>query len=213
MSSKHDHLHTIDIQHRLDGFVWQALNFAAAAHETQKRKSTDEWYIVHPYAVYEILSEYTDDNEVLAAAVLHDTVEDTDITLEDLAQQFGDNVALYVWGVTKDDSIVDWRERNQAYLDRLEHQAPEQSVMISLADKLANMADQIAEYDAHGVDMWQMFHAGPEDQLWWFGSVLRVAQKRLPGHPLVAQLDELLGIYNQRVVQPSIASDSIPDAV
>ena len=213
MSSKHDHLHTIDIQHRLDGFVWRALNTAATAHETQKRKSTDEWYIVHPYAVYDLLARYTDDREVLAAAVLHDTVEDTELTLEDVEREFGANVALYVWGVTKDDSIEDWHERNSAYLDRLYDEAPDESVMISLADKLANMADQIREFEAIGEKMWEMFHAGPEDQLWWFSSVLEVGRARLPGHPLVEELTDLLEGYVARVIVPSVGSDSYTDAV
>jgi (p)ppGpp synthase/HD superfamily hydrolase len=213
MSSKHDHLHTIDIQHRLDGFVWQALNTAATAHETQKRKSTNEWYIVHPYAVYAILAPYTDDNEVLAAAVLHDTVEDTEMTLEDVEREFGANVALYVWGVTKDDTIEDWHDRNSAYLDRLYEHAPDESVMISLADKLANMRDQINEYENQGSSMWKLFHAGPEDQLWWFSSVLEVGRARLPGHPLVEQLADLLDEYVAKVIVPSMASDSLPDAV
>ena len=79
----------------------KAIAFASRKHEGQKRKGTDIPYIVHPLEALSIASTLTNDENVLAAAVLHDVVEDTDMTLEALKEKFGSDVATLVDGVTK----------------------------------------------------------------------------------------------------------------
>lgn len=84
------------------GDTRRALVIAAAAHEGQVRKYTNEAYITHPMAVAEMLLEYgIEDPEMHAAALLHDVVEDTEMTLEDVKAKFGGMVSILVRGLTK----------------------------------------------------------------------------------------------------------------
>ena len=80
--------------------IQQAIKVATKAHEGQLRK-TGEPYIIHPLAVMKILQEWNMDEDSIVAGVLHDTVEDTELTLKDVEEQFGKDVAFLVNGVTK----------------------------------------------------------------------------------------------------------------
>lgn len=84
----------------MDERVERAVKIATEAHEGQKRKSGDP-YIVHPLAVMQILQDWGMDEDTVIAGVLHDTVEDTELTLEDIKKEFGETVAFLVDGVTK----------------------------------------------------------------------------------------------------------------
>ena len=90
----------------------RAFRFASRSHEGQQRRSGEE-FILHPYAVARICAELQLDDETIAAALLHDVVEDTGVTLEELAAEFGDEVAQLVDGVTKL-TRVHFQSREQA---------------------------------------------------------------------------------------------------
>ncbi len=201
---KHDHLHTLDIQTKYPEPLWRAMNRAAGAHEDQKRKNIDQWYISHPFRVMEYTMQATDDTDVHIAAILHDTVEDTDMTIDDIIAEYGETIAFYVWGVTKQDDIPTWRERNEAYLDRLENKGHDNSIIIALADKIANIEDLIRDYAELGEDMWARFNAGPAEQLWWYESVLAVAMRRLPDCPLIPVLEQRIAMFKERVITPGL---------
>ncbi|MEZ5180788.1 MAG: bifunctional (p)ppGpp synthetase/guanosine-3',5'-bis(diphosphate) 3'-pyrophosphohydrolase [Acidimicrobiales bacterium] len=122
--------------------IAQAHELAAAAHEGQSRKS-GEPYIHHPLAVARIVADLGLDEETVAAALLHDSVEDTGVTLDELAERFGDDVAQIVDGVTKLDRVqFDSKAAQQAASMRkmLVAMAKDLRVlMIKLADRLHNM--------------------------------------------------------------------------
>jgi len=122
--------------------IRRAYEVAAVAHEGQKRRTGDP-YIVHPIAVAQILATYGLDTATLAAALLHDVVEDTDISLEDLERDFGGEVALLVDGVTKLDRIkFSSREEQQAATIRKMAVAMARDIrvlLIKLADRTHNM--------------------------------------------------------------------------
>lgn len=119
-----------------------AYEVAAAQHAGQKRATGDP-YIVHPLAVTEILADYGMDEATLAAALMHDTVEDTDLTLEHITDQFGDEVALLIDGVTKLDKIkFSSREHAQAGTIRKMAVAMAKDIrvlVIKLADRMHNI--------------------------------------------------------------------------
>jgi len=123
-----------------------ALEFARAHHEGQTRKYTFEPYIEHPIAVAEMVGNHLNDVETICAAILHDVVEDTDVTIEEVNRLFGAEVAEYVWYLTKPPAFVGNRaKRKQIDCDRLQ-QAPALVRFIKVMDIWHNSLS-IKEYD------------------------------------------------------------------
>jgi len=131
---------------RMD-IIEKALKFATDAHEGQTRKYTGDPYIVHPIAVSKIVESVTDDKEVIASALLHDTVEDTDVSLEQIEQEFGPRVALLVENLT-DVSTLDQGNRKTRKRIDLEHiaKAIPEAKTVKLADLIHN-SGSITKYD------------------------------------------------------------------
>jgi (p)ppGpp synthase/HD superfamily hydrolase len=129
-----------------------AIRAAALLHKDQVRKgSVPIPYISHLMAVVLILSDYTDDEDTIIAAFLHDTLEDTDYTESELREDFGGTVRDYVVALTEPQDnktkSYTWKERQKAYAKFLK-KAPEASLMIAAADKIHNMRAIVEEY--HG---------------------------------------------------------------
>lgn len=169
-----------------------AIRTATWAHRQQQRKGTELPYIVHPFAVMTIASKVTSDEDVLIACLFHDSIEDVpDVYSKDaMRDEFGERVVQIVEGVTKDDSLRDWRERSEAYLRHLEKAMPE-SVMVSAADKIHNLQSILFDYELYGEELWERFNAGKESQLWWYEAVAGVVEQRLPDSPLAVELQRL----------------------
>lgn len=131
--------------------IEQAIKAAALLHQDQLRKGTVPLpYISHLMAVMLILRDYTDDEDTLVAALLHDTLEDTDYTREELETDFGSTVAKYVSTLTepKHDQHGDrlpWLETKKRYAAQLRN-GPEPAVMIAAADKAHNFRTFVEEY-------------------------------------------------------------------
>jgi len=124
--------------------VRKAADFAKTAHESidQRRKYTNEPYIVHPRAVAEIVSSITDDESTIAAAWLHDVVEDTPITIEQITDEFGADIARLVADLTKPSTKNDGDRRQRKEIDR-QHtaRADPRAKTIKLADLIDNLSD------------------------------------------------------------------------
>lgn len=116
----------------------EAIMYATRMHKKTVRKGTDMPYIVHPLEVMHILELMHADKQLMAAGVLHDTVEDTKATIEDIEKRFGKDVAELVAAHTEKDKSKPWKERKTEALDHL-YDAPERVKMLVLADKLANI--------------------------------------------------------------------------
>ena len=140
----------------------RAIVFAVRAHAGTERRGKGFPYIVHPMEAVEIVATMTRDQELLAAAVLHDTVEDTDVTIEQIRAEFGDRVAALVAsesdtmqeGVSEEDS---WHARKQDAIDRLSV-ASREVKMVALGDKLSNMRAIARDYAEQGDKLWSHFH-------------------------------------------------------
>jgi (p)ppGpp synthase/HD superfamily hydrolase len=122
--------------------IMRAYEFGADAHEGQKRK-TGEPYISHPVAVAQSLAEMHLDSEAIMAAILHDTVEDTEATIKDVEESFGEEVALLVDGVSKLDQIQ-FRSRAEAQAESFRKMMLAmiediRVILVKLADRLHNM--------------------------------------------------------------------------
>ena len=127
--------------------VEKAIKIATKAHEGQKRKSGDD-YIVHPLAVMKILEDWKMDEDTVIAGVLHDTVEDTNLTLDEIKNEFGESVAFLVDGVTKLGKVREGMKDIDTYLPQTKDNllrllvatgADIRVLIIKLADRLHNL--------------------------------------------------------------------------
>ena len=160
----------------------RAIIFAVKAHAGTERRGKGYPYIVHPMEAVEIVSTMTKDQELLAAAALHDTVEDTDVTVEQIREEFGDRVAELVADETVEipdqvgnDVIAGsdrpseeetWHARKQAAIDHLA-KASHDAKIVALGDKLSNMRAIARDYAIQGDALWNIFHAkDPKDHEW-----------------------------------------------
>ncbi len=162
--------------------IEKATEFAAKAHEGQFRKGTKRPYIVHPVEVGDIVSTMTEDEEVIAAAILHDTLEDCkDVTEEALREEFGDRVASLVLHESEDKS-KGWKERKSATIEYLKTASRDLQI-IGLADKLSNMRDIDREYPAYGETFWNRFRMKDKAQIGWYYSEIAKSLENLKGLP------------------------------
>jgi guanosine-3',5'-bis(diphosphate) 3'-pyrophosphohydrolase len=128
----------------------RAISFAAEKHRNQRRKDEEASpYINHPIALAALLVTVggIEDVVVLQAAILHDTVEDTDTSFAELAEHFGDEVASIVREVT-DDKNLDKAQRKQMQIDHAPH-ASRAAALVKLADKICNLRDVVDAPPAH----------------------------------------------------------------
>jgi (p)ppGpp synthase/HD superfamily hydrolase len=169
------------------------LEFASRAHKSQLRKNPAETpYISHPFAVAFILSKAGFREPVLIAGVLHDVLEDTAVTAEELDQIFGNEVLQLVLGVTENKKLS-WAERKRSYGEHLAHQSAEVAA-ISAADLLANRQSILLEL-RKGNNPWKNFSQAPQqyvkDLMEFDRERIAVIASLLPDHPLVDALEEL----------------------
>lgn len=149
----------------------QAICFATERHGGQVRKGSDTPYIVHPLEVMMILQKMNADTDLLIAGLFHDLIEDTDTTVEEIREKFGDDVAALVAGHSEDKSRT-WQERKQTEIDET-MAADHRMKKLVLADKLANMRSIKKDYDAIGGKLWERFKAGREKQAWYYGQMVK----------------------------------------
>lgn len=149
----------------------RAIIFAVRAHAGTERRGKGFPYIVHPLEAVEIVATMTSDQELLAAAALHDTVEDTLVSVGDLRREFGDRIAMLVEeesdkfteGVSEEAS---WHSRKQAAIDRLA-KASRDAKIVALGDKLSNMRAIARDYEVKGDELWKIFHAKERSDHEW----------------------------------------------
>jgi myo-inositol-1(or 4)-monophosphatase len=163
----------------------KAIVFAVKAHAGTERRGKGFPYIVHPLEAVEIVATMTTDQELLAAAALHDTVEDTSVTLDDIRREFGDRVAklveeesdVFMEGVSEADS---WHERKQAAIDRLSR-ASLDAKMVALGDKLSNARIIYRDFVQKGDKLWSIFHVKDVKEHEWHYRGLASSLKELEG--------------------------------
>ena len=150
----------------------QALEFAIKAHEGQFRKGTQIPYILHPMEAAAIVGTMTSAEEVIAAAALHDVVEDTDTTVEDVVAMFGERIGNLVASESenkREDMPAEstWKIRKQETLAHL-MTAPAEVKLITLGDKLSNIRAIYRDYQAIGDALWQRFNQKDKKEHYWY---------------------------------------------
>ena len=182
-------------------FLDRAIEFAVKAHANTERRGKGFPYIVHPLEAMEIVASMTPDQELLAAAALHDTIEDTSVTLDDLRREFGDRVAAIVEAESDKflEGIPDeasWHQRKQAAIDRIAA-APFESKIVAMGDKLSNMRAIWRDYQEQGDELWKIFHAKDKKDHEWHYRGLAASLSELSDtfayKEFVALIDDVFG--------------------
>jgi (p)ppGpp synthase/HD superfamily hydrolase len=166
--------------------VEKALQAASIAHQNQYRKNTDIPYITHPVAVGMMLMKEGYNAEMIAAGILHDTVEDTEVTLNDIERDFGPIIARIVEGCSEPNKSLPWKERKEHTIEFL-RTAPEEIRVVACADKLHNIRSIIQDYEQLGDAVWERFNAGKEHQAWYYTNIVR-SLGHISSFPLLVEL-------------------------
>jgi (p)ppGpp synthase/HD superfamily hydrolase len=151
--------------------VEKALQIASKNHEGQYRKNTDVPYITHPVAVGMMLLKSGYSEEIVAAGILHDTVEDTPLTLDEIKWEFGPKMAELVEGSSEPDKSLPWKVRKEHTIEFLQT-APEDIRAVVCADKLHNIRSIMRDYEKVGDEVWSRFNAGKEQQKWYYTNIV-----------------------------------------
>lgn len=155
----------------------KAIVFAASAHEGMTRKGSDTPFILHPLEAAAIAATISVREEVLAAAVLHDVVEDTPCTLEEIEHHFGHEVAGLVSQETENKrselpAEATWQLRKEETIRHLRTSASYEAKIITLADKLSNLRSMYRDYQKVGNALWSRFHQqDPTRHCWYYYQV------------------------------------------
>lgn len=169
----------------------KAIRRAATAHDGQFRKASKLPYISHPFAVGMILAQHGCTEAVIAAGILHDTVEDTDVTLEQIEAEFGSEVAALVAGASEPDKSLSWEERKTQTIDYLKTATlPVRQVVC--ADKLHNASSILADLRAEGEQVWDRFNRGKQEQHWYYTNIV-ASLKENGSFAMVDELEQVVG--------------------
>ena len=162
--------------------VSEAIAFAVKAHDGMRRKKSDAPYILHPMEAAVIVGTMTDDQKLIAAAALHDVVEDANITIEEIEARFGTRVRELVESETEDKRAdlppeSTWRIRKEESLEVLKNTDDIAVLMVWLGDKLANMRAIYRDFKAEGNAMWQRFNQkDASEQAWYYRSIVTLTK-------------------------------------
>ncbi|MCA9365811.1 HD domain-containing protein [Candidatus Kaiserbacteria bacterium] len=182
--------------------IEQAIRAASVLHRDQLRKGSMPYpYITHLMAVSMILMDYTEDEDTIVAALLHDTIEDTDYTEDELREDFGGEVADIVMSLSEPKHIGDkklgWKEMKKAYAKQLK-KAPEKALMISAADKSHNFRTIVEEYYDDHPRFFKDFGGSLEDRVEVYQDISNVINSRL-NNKIVQEFNHVFEEYKNFV--------------
>ena len=158
----------------------EAVKFALNAHSGMQRKTENTPYILHPLEAAVIVAAMTDDEEVLAAAVLHDTVEDTSTTAGDIKRLFGERVARLVASETEDKRpdlppAETWRIRKEESLEALKNSGDPAVKILWMGDKLSNIRSLYKSWIHKGDLIWNDFNQkDPAEHAWYYRQICSI---------------------------------------
>jgi (p)ppGpp synthase/HD superfamily hydrolase len=161
-----------------DEMFLEAFEFAYKAHLGARRKGTDIPYIVHPMDVASTLMKNGAGAELIAAGLLHDVVEDADISLDEIEERFGPRVRELVKGASEPEELRDIQDKQASWRSRKQHTvefiagAEVEMKMLSCADKLSNIRDMTNDLVREGEAFWDRFNAPKEEQAWYYRGLL-----------------------------------------
>jgi myo-inositol-1(or 4)-monophosphatase len=163
--------------------VSEAIVFSTEAHDGMRRRKSDIPYILHPMEVGVIIATMTDDQEIIAAGILHDVVEDAGVQIEQIGEKFGERVMELVSAETenKRDELPaeqTWRIRKEESIEKLRRTDDISVHMLWIGDKLSNIRAIYRDFQVQGVDVWKKFHQSDvKVQAWYYRSILKYTER------------------------------------
>ena len=169
--------------------------FAIKAHKGQIRKNEqDKPMIMHPISVGMLLEEFGYDDNVIAAGYLHDVVEDTKYTIEDIKQEFGDDIASLVMGASEPDKSLSWEERKKHTIEQTKT-LPLRNKLLICADKINNLEDIMLKFIKFNNRDFSAFKRGEEQQKWYYSNVYEsIIYGEDSNLPIFKRLKEVLDV-------------------
>lgn len=181
--------------------ITEAIRFAAEAHAGQNRKGTNTPYIWHPLSVGRLLQDAGCSTETIVAGILHDVLEDTSITVSEVRERFGNEVAEILQAASVSDTTMPWEVRRRRIIEGLKT-APVDAKIVSAADKLDNLRDTAVDLAGLGERVWNRFNRGRHKQEWYYRNVLlslTADSGQAADHPLVHALElEIDRVFGER---------------
>lgn len=179
----------------ITGNLMRAITYATNKHDGQRRKVDETPYIAHPYRVAMLLKAHNCSESVVIAALLHDVVEDTDGTFNEINNLFGRTVEELVKYVTEQDNQKKWEDRKVDSIEKIK-KAPLDAKLITVADKIDNLQSMLDGEMIHGDSMWRAFDRGKKDQQWYYNQMYQSVTTSSDSvddlHPLVMLFKKLL---------------------
>ena len=177
----------------------KAIVFAVQAHSGMVRKGTKSPYILHPLEAAAIVASMTDDEEVIAAAVLHDVLEDTPTTVYQLIEEFGQRVTSLVDAVSENKreditATETWKLRKQETIVELKNEKFLAVKMIALGDKLSNVRAISRDYQDIGDKLWDRFNQKDKSEHGWYYRSIADATKELSNYPAWKEYAQLVSL-------------------
>lgn len=167
--------------------VARALEFAINVHKNQRRKAGGASYILHPIGVAIIVAKVIPNDYVIAGALLHDTVEDTETTLEEIEKNFGGTTAKIVGDLTEPDKSLPWRVRKEQAIVHIK-EMDEWSLLVKTADKIHNLRSLHSTYLKEGKKVMKRFNAPLKDQIEMNRKLYRELKNKWSENPLLPDL-------------------------
>jgi (p)ppGpp synthase/HD superfamily hydrolase len=182
-----------DITIHVVGRCQDALQYAAELHAHQCMKGGSIPYMAHILGVTSITLLYGGDEESAVVALLHDSLEDTPATKEDLAERFGPRIADLVESLSDTDvqPKPPWKERKEEHLKKLPS-ADDTALFVYAADKLQNARAILKDYRVRREELWSRFNGGKEGTLWYYRECLKIFRQRNVNPELVAEVERTL---------------------
>lgn len=175
--------------------VERALSFTIRAHDGQYRKhDKDTPYVFHPMVVSLILKTADFDEKVIAAGLLHDVVEDTRYSIDDISKLFGGEIASLVMTATEPDKSLPWKERKKQQIKVIKD-LPVANKAIVCADKIANLEDLRIQLRKNGYIDFSVFRADRNEQEWFFRSVYNALSENNNDERISILLERYLNVF------------------
>lgn len=172
--------------------ILQALSFATQKHLNQKRRDKITPLIEHPMSVALLVSTYTQDEDVIIAALLHDTIEDAHVTFSEITDKFGSRVANIVKDCTEEDRSLPWADRKQAVLDKIPNISKE-AVLVKSADIVHNLSELLQKVEDEGPHHFNSFNADIKTKLDYEEKRLQKIKLKFPDSPFNGKIESILG--------------------